>query len=326
MSSSTPKVTALVPSFNHGDYIEQRIESIINQSYPNIELIVIDDLSTDNSHTIITQLQQKYGFSYIRNEKNTGTPFAAWEAVLSFATGDYIWICESDDFAEIDFVETAIDALVANKNAVLFYCNSWVVNSNGERVDHTETYFRDTWREQRWEVDFVANGHEELAHFQLRGQTVPNMSSALISSSAFRNAYTPFLKKLKLTGDWLFIGEVLNFGDAIFSKQTLSNFRRHEQTARVRVKSALSQAEFILTKYLLFKNAKRPIREFANLMKTDAVRFLHETATYREVLNALLKISWSTTLQATLLLTLSVSMNRKYITNFFERYKLLQVK
>lgn len=326
MNSNMPKVTALVPSFNHGDYIEQRIESIINQSYTNIELIVIDDLSTDNSHTIISRLQQKYGFSYIRNEKNTGTPFAAWEAVLSIATGDYIWICESDDFAETNFVETAINALVAHKNAVLFYCNSWVVNSHGERVDHTETYFRDIWKEQRWETDFVADGQEELINFQLRGQTVPNMSSALISSSAFRTAYTPFLKKLKLTGDWLFIGNILHSGDAIFSKQTLSNFRHHEQTARVRVKSALSQAEFILTKYLLFKSANRPIRTFADLMKNDAVRFLYEPATFYEVLSALLKISWAETLQAMLLLTLSVLMNPKYLTNFFKRYKLLQVK
>lgn len=324
MSTGKPKVTALLPSFNHGDYIEQRIESIINQSYPNIELIVIDDLSTDNSHTIITQLQQKYNFIYIRNEKNSGTPFAAWETVISLATGDYLWICESDDFAETNFVETAINALVAHKNAVLFYCNSWVVNSNGDRVDHTETYFRDIWKEQRWEADFIIDGYQELINFQVRGQIVPNMSSALISSTAFRDAYTPFLKKLKLTGDWLFIGNILHFGDSIFSTQTLSNFRRHEQTARVRVKSALSQAEFILTKYLLFKSAKRPIREFADLMKTDAVRFLHEPATFFQVLSALLKISWSVTLHAILLLILSVLMNPKYIASFFERYKMVK--
>lgn len=321
MSVEPPKVTALIPSFNHGNYIEQRIESIVNQSYSFIELIVIDDRSEDNSDVIITRLQKKYGFRYIRNEKNSGTPFAAWEAVLSLATGDYLWICESDDFAETNFVETAVNALVANKNAVLFYCNSWVVDSQGERVDHTETYFRDIWKEQRWESDFVTDGYQELIHFQLRGQIVPNMSSALISRSAFGCAYTPFLKKLKLTGDWLFIGNVLHSGDVIFCKQTLSNFRRHEQTARVRVKSALSQAEFILTKYILFRGAKRPVREFAQLMSTDVIRFLYEPDKFTEVLAALLRISWFKTIQCSVLLVISTLMDRSYITQFFERYK-----
>jgi glycosyltransferase involved in cell wall biosynthesis len=55
-----PKVTALVPSFNHGRYISERIESIVNQSYPNIELIVIDDCSNDDSHEVISTLQAQY--------------------------------------------------------------------------------------------------------------------------------------------------------------------------------------------------------------------------------------------------------------------------
>lgn len=320
MKLNNPKVIALVPSYMHGNFIQQRIESILNQTYKNIELIVIDDRSEDDSDMVITKLQAKYGFRYIRNEKNSGTPFAAWERVLSCAS-DYIWVCESDDFAAPNFMETAVNSLEENNGAVLFYCNSWVVNSAGERVDHTETYFRDIWKESRWESDFSADGHQELLNFQLRGQIVPNMSSALISTKAFRAAYTPFLKKLKLTGDWLFIGNVLRHGRVVFTKQALSNFRRHEETARVRVKSALSQAEFILTKYLLFRGAKRPAREFAHLMSTDAIRFLYEPAKFSEVLKALLKISWISTLRCTALFTASVLMNRSYLNKFLERCK-----
>lgn len=321
MSAQRPKITALVPSYNHGSFIQQRIESILGQTYKNVELIVIDDLSKDNSDEIIAGLQASHGFRYIRNEKNSGTPFAAWESVLPLATGDYLWICESDDFADPGFLETAVSALEANKDAVLFYCHSWVVDTAGAQVDHTATFFREIWKESRWESDFSVEGHRELLGFQLRGQTVPNMSSALISTKAFRAAYTPFLRKLKLTGDWLFIGNVLRQGRVVFSGQTLSNFRRHEETARVRVKSARSQAEFILTKYLLFRGAKRPVREFARLMSTDVIRFLYEPAKLGEVLKALLEISWISTLRCATLFAASTLLNRSYLNKFFERYK-----
>jgi len=321
MSAQRPRVTALVPSYNHGRFLRQRIESILGQTYKNVELIVIDDASRDNSHEIIASLQANYGFRYIRNERNSGTPFAAWESVLPLAAGDYVWICESDDFAEPSFLETAVHALEANEGSVLFYCNSWVIDAAGKRVDHTGTFFREIWKESRWESDFSADGYQELLGFQLRGQTVPNMSSALISTQAFRAAYTPFLRKLKLTGDWLFIGNVIRQGRVVFSRQALNNFRRHDETARVRVKSALSQAEFILTKYILFRGTERPMREFAHIMSTDVVRFLYEPARLGDVLMALLKVSWVSTGRCLALFAVSTLMNRSYIHKFFERYK-----
>ncbi|MEG6512201.1 glycosyltransferase family 2 protein [Desulforamulus ruminis] len=319
--SYLPTVTAVVPSYNHGQYIQQRIESILNQTYKNIELIVIDDGSQDHSDEVINSMLAQHKFRYIRNKKNTGTPFAAWENVLSLATGSYIWVCESDDFAEPHFLETAVSALETNKAAVIFYCNSWIVDSSGERVGHTSTYFHDVWKETRWDTDFCADGFQELLDFQLRGQTVPNMSSTLIRAQAFRTAYRPFLKKLKLTGDWLFVGDLLYHGRVVFCTKALSNFRRHEQTSRVRVKSARSQAEFILTKYLLFRKGGCPVREFADLMKTDVIRFLYEPAGLGDVLKQLLQISWSNSFRCVALLAVSVLMNRQYLGKFQERYK-----
>lgn len=317
----SPRVTALVPSFNHGRYLRQRIESIVNQTYKNVELIVIDDRSEDNSDEVITSLQAEHQFTYIRNARNSGTPFAAWGKVLSMATGEYIWVCESDDFAEPKFLETAVAALTAAQGSVLFYCNSHVVDDAGQRVDNTISYFHDIWKETRWDAAFAADGPQELVQFQLRGQIVPNMSSAVISTAAFRNAYRPFLKRLKLTGDWLFVGDVLAQGRVVYNPDSLSNFRRHEVTSRVRVKSARSQAEFILTKYLLFRDAGRPVKEFVPLMANDAIRFLYEPASFKEVLSALLRVSWLTTFKCAALLGMSVLLNREYPTKFFERYE-----
>jgi glycosyltransferase involved in cell wall biosynthesis len=319
-----PKVTAIVPSYCHGGYLRQRIESVLEQTYPNVELIVIDDCSKDGSDDVIKSLQAQYGFTYIRNARNSGTPFAAWERALTLGTGEFTWICESDDYADPGFLEVTVDALRKNEDAAVAYCDSWIVEEQGQKVGHTETYFHEIWRETRWDKDFVRDGKSELNLFQLRGQIVPNMSSALFTTRAFRQAYRPFLKRFKLTGDWLFVGWVLQHGSAVFCKQPLNHFRKHEVTSRARVKSARSQAEFILTKYLLFKATGRPMRDFASIMSTDAVRFLYEPASLFEVVRELFEVSALKTLRCGALLATSLALNGHFVKKFFQRHALIK--
>ncbi len=321
MSVRLPKVTALVPSYNHAQYIQERIESILNQTYQNIELIVIDDCSEDESDLIIKKLQSEHDFKYFRNEKNSGSPFAAWEKICTLATGEYIWVCESDDVAAPTFLETAVNSLLGEPNAVMFYCSSNIINEKSEVIGHTDSYFHDTWKETRWDGNFSEDGHTELSMFQLRGQTVPNMSSALFVSDAFIVAFTPFIKRLRLTGDWLFVGEIMKLGRVIFSHAALSYFRKHEVTSRVRVKSARSQAEFVLTKYHLYRGTKQSISSFAVLMSTDVIRFIYEPASWMDILKILLSISVVDTVRCGFLLIVSTGMNASYIAKFKERYK-----
>ena len=320
MKPQPPKVSVLVPSYNHGRYIRERIESILKQTYNNIELIVIDDGSDDDSHNIISELQAQHGFQYLLNERNSGTPFAAWERICTLASGDYIWVCESDDVAEPHFLETAVASLVAQPDAVMFYSSSLIINENSETIGHTDSYFHDIWKESRWDADFCADGLEELLQFQLRGQILPNMSSALFTANAFRDAFTPFLKRLRLTGDWLFVGDVLKQGKVVFKHKALSRFRKHEITSRVRVKSARSQAEFMLTKYRLFRSSGQPVTALATLMGSDVIRFLYEPASWLDVGKALLQVSWPDTIKLGGLLLVSTSRNAAYISKFKERY------
>src|SRR5574340_858942 len=145
----SPKIIALIPSYNHGRYLRQRIESVLQQRYRNVELIVIDDCSDDNSDEVIKSLLQQYEFQYVRNERNSGTPFAAWGKMASLATGDYVWICESDDYADPGFLEAAVAKIEQTPDAVLFYCNSWIIDEDGKKIDHTASYFHDIWHETR---------------------------------------------------------------------------------------------------------------------------------------------------------------------------------
>lgn len=98
-SVKKPKVTVRISAYNHQDYVEKSILSIINQSYgyENIELIVIDDCSTDNTGKILLKLSDKYNFMFIRNEQNKGV-VKNINTMIKLSTGKYIAGCASDDY------------------------------------------------------------------------------------------------------------------------------------------------------------------------------------------------------------------------------------
>lgn len=88
-------VSVIVASYNHGPYIEECIKSIMDQSYPHVELLVVDDGSSDDSPSKIAKLQQKYGFDF-RVQKNKGLTHTLNETIAR-ANGQFIAPFGSDD-------------------------------------------------------------------------------------------------------------------------------------------------------------------------------------------------------------------------------------
>ncbi len=292
-----PRVNVILPSYRHARYLQQRIESIVFQTYKKIKLVVIDDCSQDGSDDIIRKLQQEYHFEYIKRKKNSGTPFSAWEYAAKHFDKGLVWICESDDFAEVTLLETAVDFFLKNKNLTIFYCNSWIVDENGARVGSTVTYFLNFWKDGRWNKEYINDGCNELSCYQRRGMIIPNMSSAVISCRAFKKEYQNNLKRYKLTGDWLFVGKLLKKGLVAFSPKHLNNFRCHCETARNNIDSVREQAEFLLTKFQLFNNSKGKKKNFIQVIKSDIERFRSRADTFGSILKMMWKISRRQTLR-----------------------------
>ena len=91
------KISIISPVYNVEDYLKDCVESILNQTYKNIELILIDDGSTDNSGKICDEYASKDNRVKIVHKKNGGLS-SARNAGLDIATGDYIFFVDSDDF------------------------------------------------------------------------------------------------------------------------------------------------------------------------------------------------------------------------------------
>ncbi|MCZ2100762.1 MAG: glycosyltransferase [Chitinophagales bacterium] len=127
-----PLISIIVPSYNHLKFIECCIESIINQTYKNIELIVIDDGSADGTKDLIVELAKKYKFAYILKENNLGLVNSLNTAILEHVNGEYVSIIASDDYFCEDKVFKQLEFLKNQTKFDIVYSRTYYVNSNSQ--------------------------------------------------------------------------------------------------------------------------------------------------------------------------------------------------
>lgn len=128
-----PKISVLIPAYNHENYIKDAIDSVLNQSYANFELLITDDCSTDNTVQIIKSYSD-VRITGIFFSENQGT-IRALNHLLRMAKGEYIAVLGSDDVWERNKLEKQLEVLERDSN--LAACFSWatIINQNSEILD-----------------------------------------------------------------------------------------------------------------------------------------------------------------------------------------------
>ncbi len=114
-----PPVSIIIPIYNSSAFLQKALESILQQTYPNLEIIVVDDESADDSYEIAKEFVSK-GVKVVR-QKNAGAAVAR-NTGLSVSTGEYIQFLDADDFLSPDKIEKQVVALNGQKNKVAV-CN-----------------------------------------------------------------------------------------------------------------------------------------------------------------------------------------------------------
>ena len=226
-----PTVSVIIPNYNHAPYLPQRIESVLAQTYQSFELIILDDCSTDDSRTIISNYAtQDERIQTIFNTVNSGSPFAQWNKGVALANGRYVWIAESDDYADPRLLETLVARLEQHPGVGVAYCQSWVVNAQGEIIDNMRRW-TDTLDTEHWKQDYLNNGRTENQHFLFHKPTIPN-TSAVVFRKEYYAAAGGADEHLVMCGDWLHWIKMLEHTDIYFVAEPLNYFRRHEATTR----------------------------------------------------------------------------------------------
>lgn len=225
-----PKVSVVVPNYNYESYIQSRLESIINQTYPIYELIVLDDVSSDNSVSVIKEFISKIDIptKFVVNEKNSGSVFRQWKKGAELAQGDLLWIAEADDLAEPQFVNKLV-GLFDDESLTLAYSQSKQIDQNSNLIanDYLD-YTKDVG--DFWLDDYIIDGKDDIKRALCIKNTIPNVSGVLFNLEIFKRVISLLQEKLtkyKVAGDWLIYIEMLRQGKVAFCKASLNLHRRH---------------------------------------------------------------------------------------------------
>lgn len=266
---STDMVSVIIPNYNHASFLRQRIDSILNQTFQNFELIILDDCSTDNSKEIIEQYRTHPKVSRIvYNKTNSGSVFKQWEKGIGYSKGDYVLIAESDDYAEPTLLKTLYEAIISQPEIGLAYCDSYIVDENGKRDNKTFSTFRkEILGLSKWEKSYVNNGREEIKENLLEWCTVNNASAVLFRKSVLETIQ-PFDLGFKYIGDWYLYLKICNEYNIAFISEPLSNYRDHSANTFKKSKSYTSyvQEYFVIFNWIFktmhYYNRKKMTRQF----------------------------------------------------------------
>ena len=211
------KVSVIIPNYNHASFLSQRLESIFNQTFQDFEVILLDDCSTDNSCVVLDAYRSNPHVSHVvYNKTNGGSPFRQWKNGIELAKGEWVWIAESDDWAELSFLQELVDELSKQSNVVLAFCNSFHDYAN-KRVKGYPIYDRPT----------LCNGIGFVRNHMLYDQAIYNASSVLFRrdvAASFPLDYTYY----RVAGDKLFWILTCEQGNVFYTPQCLNHFRRHD--------------------------------------------------------------------------------------------------
>lgn len=213
------KISVIIPNYNHERYLDTRIQSILNQTYRDFEIIILDDCSTDNSKDVIEKYRNNECVSHIiYNEQNSGSTFKQWEKGIELAKGELIWIAESDDSCDESLLLSMIE-IFENPDVVLSFSRSILIDSMDNRIGLYST--QETMNES-----FCISGSEFLLSHLSKRNIVVNASSAVFRKKIVDKIPKDYYE-LKGCGDWLFWIHVAELGWVYYNHRPLNYFRRH---------------------------------------------------------------------------------------------------
>lgn len=129
-------VSIIVPVYNVKRYVSKCLDSLVNQTYANVEIILVDDGSTDGSGEICDEYEKKYANILVIHQKNKGLS-GARNTGIAVAKGEYVTFVDSDDFVTLDFIEYLF-GMIKSYKADMSICSSYKFFVGSERKNEKE--------------------------------------------------------------------------------------------------------------------------------------------------------------------------------------------
>ena len=221
-------VTVVVASYNHARYLKRRMDSLLAQTYRQLEILVIDDRSPDNSVEILRTYEADPRVKLIVREQNGG-----WVAVSNqgaeLARGEFLLFGNCDDACDPRLVERLVDAMHKHPSAGIAFSRSVFTDENDRVIgDDFATRERDFRRLCQHDVLIPA---ARMSRFLLDSCAIPNLSAALFRNRCFADVGM-LSPNYRVCSDWDLYFRIAASYDVAYVAEPLNQFRQHEATIR----------------------------------------------------------------------------------------------
>ena len=233
------KVSVIIPTYNRAQLIKNSIISVLNQTYKNLEVIVVDDASTDNTKTIIQQIND-HRLKYIKNDTNLG-PSQSRNNGIKSSSGEVIAFQDSDDEWCESKLEKQIQLLYDHSNNFgAVYCGSEIIDAITGKILSTDLQNVD------FKTDFVSGDH--LPH-------TPSTVSSAIKKSVIEEvgAFDPRLKAMEDTELAMRISMKYDYG---YINEPLIRIKRSQESLMSNIQNYTIAKEIVLEKHEDFLSPK----------------------------------------------------------------------
>lgn len=228
-----PLVSVIVPNYNHADYLEQRLDSIRNQTYRNIELIILDDASRDDSIAVIERFTASLPFPVrkVFGEVNSGNVFKQWQRGFALAKGELVWICESDDTCASNFLEELVPHFTDHA-VMLAFGQIQFCDAKGRRRDGMDA-LRERAEPGIWDGTLVRPAAQWFAKGFCVANVIANVGGCLIRNQAVPHSVWREAQGYRIAGDWFLYSRLANGGKIAYEPKAVAYFRQHDRNTSV---------------------------------------------------------------------------------------------
>lgn len=214
-------VSVIVPSYNYGRFLDARLRSIVDQTYEHMEVIVIDDASTDDSRSVIESFSRDPRVRAIYCDANSGSVYQRWNDAALIARGRYLWFAGADDYCATNLLEELLPCLEEQPTVGIAFAQSWIVDESGKRL----------FLAPPWTGSGILSGAQAIRRLVL-DTTIANASAVVVRADLYREV-GGFDTRFHLAADWRFYVDVLARSNLAYVAKPLNFCRTHPATVSV---------------------------------------------------------------------------------------------
>jgi glycosyltransferase involved in cell wall biosynthesis len=223
------RVSIVLVNYNHGPFLHQRLDSLAAQTHRPLEIVIFDDCSSDDSWQVIEDFAFRHPglVKIFRASENGGNVFASWQSAYSRASGELVWLVESDDFAEPDFLERLV-GYFEDQSVLLAFGKTEFADAQGKVQPGLDDY-RNSAMNISWREAVKKPAHVWFSDGFATHNLIPNVGGCVFRNQAISEEEWATASGFKVFGDWFLYSRISRGGQVVFDPSAVAYFRIHGQ-------------------------------------------------------------------------------------------------